>query len=423
VSGVDGSGKPGHGPLAGIRVLDYGQYVAGPFGTMLLADLGADVVKVEPPTGDQWRHYEPFAPGESRFFYALNRNKRSVAIDLKTAEGRARSHQLIAEADALVHNCLPERAKRFGLDRDTVRAINPRCVWVSISAFGSEGPDAGRPAYDLIAQALSGLLMADARPADAVPRRMGGLAIADFTAGMLSAIAVLAGLASRTGGGPPGMEVSLLGAALAVQAQRFVSVEPVDRPARDRRLEAGPRFATPGDLAALAGRVAAQEELEPYYRTYRCLDGFLALACLNTGQRLAVCDLFGLDDPWAADPQAAPADEQERETRRAHVHRIEEGFAARPVADWVEALGARGVPASEIRFLDVLFEDPQVETNGLVQAVVQPGVGEVRLLGNVFKVAGRATPAQRCAPALDEHADELFGDRSRPSVPLPKAAS
>ena len=168
MSSIGRSGTGGDGPLAGIRVLDFGQYVAAPFGTMLLADLDADIVKVESPAGDEWRRYEPFAPGESRYFYALNRNKRSVALDLKTAEGRARSHELIASADALVHNCLPERARRFGLDRETVRAVNPRCVWVSISAFGSEGPDAERPAYDLIAQALSGLLLADPRPGDTV---------------------------------------------------------------------------------------------------------------------------------------------------------------------------------------------------------------------------------------------------------------
>ena len=105
-------------PLAGLRVLDYGQYVAGPFATMLLADLGADVVKVEPPRGDEWRRYDPFEDGESRYFYALNRGKRSVALDLKSEDGRARSRELIAGADALVHNCLPERARRFGLDRD-----------------------------------------------------------------------------------------------------------------------------------------------------------------------------------------------------------------------------------------------------------------------------------------------------------------
>lgn len=150
-------------------MLDYGQYVAVPFATMLLADLGADVVKVEPLAGDQWRRYEPIAHGESRFFYSLNRNKRSVAVDLKTEAGRRVSAQLIRGADAVVHNCLPEPARRFGLDRRSVLALNPRCVCVNVSAFGSAGPDAERPAYDLISQALSGLLAAQPRVGYEVP--------------------------------------------------------------------------------------------------------------------------------------------------------------------------------------------------------------------------------------------------------------
>jgi crotonobetainyl-CoA:carnitine CoA-transferase CaiB-like acyl-CoA transferase len=417
MSGVSDGRAGSRGPLTGTRILDYGQYVAVPFGTMLLADLGADVIKVEPPTGDQWRHYEPFAPGESRYFYALNRNKRSVALDLKTEDGRAKSLELIRTADALVHNCLPERAKRFGLDRETVREINPNCVWVSISAFGSEGPDAQRPAYDLIAQALSGLLMADTRPDDSVPRRMGGLAVADFTCGLLAAIAVLAGLSARANGGSHGIEVSLLGAALAVQAQRFVSVEAMDRPTRAERLEQGPPFATPEELASLADRIARLDELEPYYRTYRCADGFLALACLNTRHRLEVCAALGLEDPWAGNPQAAPEDKEERQKRLAHVREIEDVFAARPVAEWVEAFGGRGIPASEVRVLDLLYEDEQVEANGLVQTVTQPAVGDVRLLGNVFKVDGLAAPAARSAPGLGEHAPELLEAEATEAAP------
>jgi crotonobetainyl-CoA:carnitine CoA-transferase CaiB-like acyl-CoA transferase len=224
-------------PLAGVQVLDYGQYVAGPFATMLLADLGADVVKVEPPSGDQWRRYDPFREGESRYFYALNRGKRSIVLDLKTDEGRARSRELIAGADALVHNCLPERARLFGLDRESVRAVNPRCVAVCVSAFGSSGPDAERPAYHLIGQALSGLLLADPRAGDTVPRRAGGLALADFTAGLLAALAVAAGLSGR-GEEASEVEVSLLGGALALQAQRFVAVDGHDDGRQGRPLAA-----------------------------------------------------------------------------------------------------------------------------------------------------------------------------------------
>jgi len=393
-------------PLDGLRVLDYGQYVASPFATMLLADLGADVIKVEPPSGDEWRRYDPFEDGESRYFYSLNRGKRSVALDLKSPEGRECSRALIASADALVHNCLPDRARRFGLDSESVRAVNPRCVTVCVSAFGSSGPDSNRPAYDLIGQALSGLLLADPRPGDAVPRRTGGLALADFTAGLLAALAVTAGLLGR-GERAPDLEVSLLGAALALQAQRFVQVYGRDEPA------AAGELAGRAELEALARRAAALEALDPYYRSHACADGFIALACLNSGQRRQVCELLGLDDPFAGNPQAEPADREEQDRRAAHVRAVEDGFGRLGVREAVAALAVRRVPASEVRSLGQLFDDSQVRSNGLVQEIEQPGVGPVRLLGSLFKVGGAAAGRSRPAPALDEHAAELLGASAR----------
>ena len=214
---------PAQLPLAGLRALEYAQYVAGPFAGMLLADLGADVIKVEPPEGDAWRHYEPFAAGESRYFYALNRNKRSVVLDLKDADGLRASRALIRTADVVLHNFPPARARRFELDRETVREVNPAAVWCCVSALGSDGPEAELTAFDLVAQALSGLLIANANGADPVPQRAGGIAVADFTAGLLAAIAALArpgrsrvragqrlrGLAARCGARGSGTDVRL----------------------------------------------------------------------------------------------------------------------------------------------------------------------------------------------------------------------
>ena len=380
-------------PLDGFRVLEYAQYVAGPFAGMLLADLGADVIKVEPPRGDAWRRYEPFAAGESRYFYALNRNKRSVVIDLKQPEGREASRALLATADAVLHNLPPDRARRFELDRDTVARVNPAAVWCCVSALGSDGPEASLTAFDLVAQALSGLLLANARPSDPVPQRAGGIAMADFTAGMLAAIAVLAGLAGLAGrrhNRAPGLEVSLLGAALAVQAQRFVSVQALDPPP-----------GTAGDL-------------DPYYRAYQAVDGFVVLACLNERQRRAAAGLLGLDDPWAANPQAPPADAAEHDRRRALVAEFERRLANQPAARWVEGFRAAGAPAAEVRALDELFEHDQVTANGLVHTVIHDGVGPVKLLGSVFKVDGSVIPPARPIPALGEHTEEVLGACRQP---------
>ncbi len=392
-------------PLEGLRILEYGQYVAVPFAAMLLADLGADVIKIEPPVGDQYRHYDPFAPGESRYFYALNRNKRSVVLDLKSAEGLRRNAALVGSADAIVHNLLPERASRYSLDRESVRQRNPRAVWVCVSPFGSAGPDAGRPGFDFIAQALAGLLLAFPRTSDAVPHRLGGLAIVDFTTGLLAAISTLTGLLARaTTDETPGFEVSLLGSALALQAQRFVSVAALDASPD----AVGQPLVSPEELVKIAADLEQREDLEPYYRSYRCADGFLALACLNTRQRQGVCDLLGLFDPWIDNPQRLPDDETERGTRLAHVRRIEEAFQLRSVAGWLAELDQRNVPAVEVRELSGMFANPQVRANGLVQQVTQPGVGTVELLGSLFKVDGQSAPAMRPAPLLGEHANEIF---------------
>jgi crotonobetainyl-CoA:carnitine CoA-transferase CaiB-like acyl-CoA transferase len=389
-------------------VLEYAQYVAGPFAGMLLADLGADVIKVEPPTGDAWRHYEPFDDAESRYFYALNRNKRSVVLDLKVEDGRQASRALIRTADAVLHNFPSERATAFGLDRAAVTECNPRAVWTCVSALGSDGPDATVTAFDLVAQALSGLLLSNAQAEQGVPERAGGIAMADFTAGLLAALAVLSGLLSRERTAhAPGLEVSLLGAALAVQTQRFVSVEALDRPARDRRL-AGAPVATPEDLRRQAQARRDSDGLEPYYRAYAAADGFFVLACLRERQRAAAAAVLELEDPWVANPQAPPATTDERAQRELLVAEFERRVAQAPAETWVRRFRAAGVPAAEVRVLDQLFEDDQVLANGLVQTVRHDRVGAVKLLGSLFKIDGAVTAPHRAVPALGEHTEEVL---------------
>jgi len=396
-------------PLDGLRVLEYAQYVAGPFAGMLLADLGADVVKVEPPGGDAWRRYEPFAAGESRYFYALNRNKRSVVLDLKRSEDRDASAGLIRTADAVLHNFPAARALSFGLDRETVRELNPDAVWCWVSALGSAGPEADLTAFDLVAQALSGLLLATAQESDGVPHRAGGIAMADFTAGLLAAIAVLSGLIGRERAQAPGLEVSLLGASLAVQAQRLVSVESIDRARREPLAGAhGP--ATAADLRRQTSRRDAADELEPYYRAYAARDGFIVLACLHERQRIAASGVLELHDPWTHNPQAQPADDTERAQRRALVAEFERLLAQRTVEEWVRRFRAAGVPAAEVRALEHQFENEQTVANGLVQTVSTERAGEIKLLGSVFKVDGVSAPARYSIPALGEHTEEVLAE-------------
>ena len=181
-------------PLEGVRVVEYAQYVAGPLCGVLLGDLGAEVIKVEPPAGDAYRFVMPVAPAVGRYFLPLNRGKRSVVLDLKTVAGREASGRLLATADVVLHNYPTVRARAFGLDWDTLHELVPGAVLGVVSSFGAAGPLAGAPAYDLIAQAHAGLLTAHASPGDRVPVRAGGIPMADLTAGFLLATGVLAAL-------------------------------------------------------------------------------------------------------------------------------------------------------------------------------------------------------------------------------------
>jgi crotonobetainyl-CoA:carnitine CoA-transferase CaiB-like acyl-CoA transferase len=389
-------------PLDGLLVLDFSQYVAGPLATMLLSDLGADVVKVERPGGDAYRHYDPVVPGQSRYFSSLNRGKRSVICDLARPEGRGLAAGLIARADAVVHNFLPARAAAFGLDPATVKRLNDRAVVCAISAFGSVGPEAGTPGYDLIAQAVAGLLAAAAHPGQQVPERLGRMPLADFTTGLLAAVAVLSGLLQRQRTpGAHDFEVSLLGASLTLQAQQLATEQ-------DTAQEAGParRFDAEAMREQTAARAAAAE-LEPFYRCYQTADAFIAVGCLDVAQRRRLLATLELADPYVENPQRPAADERERSARAALVREIESRLLGGPAAEWIERFTAAGVPVAEVRTLDAAAASAQARANGLVISLDQPGLGPTRLLGGVVKQGGEPLVTPRRAPDLGEHQQEL----------------
>ncbi len=309
-------------PLEGVRVVEYAQYVAGPLAGVLLADLGADVVKVEPPAGDGYRHVMPVAAGVGRYFIPLNRGKRSVVVDLKTREGLERSDRLLRSADVALHNFPRERAERFGFDWEALHAAHPGLVVGRVSSFGTSGPLAEAPAYDLVAQARAGLLTAHASRGDTVPVRAGGIPMADLTAGFLLASGVLAALVRARGTGEGELvDVSLLAAAMAVQLQDLVWLEGEDttelRPADRTHLE------------ARADEIAGGVAMNPYYRCFETTDGFVAVACLNLAQRRAFLGLFDLDDSTIEAPDVTPGDGATLAGKEELTATIARGFAER----------------------------------------------------------------------------------------------
>lgn len=388
-------------PLAGVRVVEYAQYVAGPLCGVLLADLGAEVVKVEPPAGDGYRSVMPVAPGVGRYFVPLNRGKRSVAIDLKTDDGLATSARLLRSADVVLHNFPRERAVRFGLGWDELHMAQPSLVVGRVSSFGTSGPLADAPAYDLVAQARAGLLTAHASRGDTVPVRAGGIPMADLTAGFLLATGVLAALvrARETGQGEI-VDVSLLAAAMAVQLQDLVWLEGEERTGEQRT--AGREH-----VDARADEIAGGVALNPYYRCFEAADGFVAVACLNLTQRRAFLDDFGLEDETIAAPDLVPGDAAVLREKEELTAAIARAFAGRPVDEWISRLEAVGVPCGRVQRREALYADPQVIAEGLVSGVDQPGLGAVRLLAPFVRIGGE-TQSARAAPMLGADTDAVL---------------
>ena len=394
-------------PLQGIRVVECAQYVAGPLAGLLLSDLGAEVIKVEPPSGDGYRFVMPVADDLGRYFIPLNRGKRSVVLDLKTQPGRERLRQLVATADVLLHNYAPARAEEFGLGWEALHAARPSLVAGVVSSFGRAGPLAGAPAYDLVAQARAGLLTAHASPGDRVPVRAGGIPIADLTAGFLLSSGVLAALVrAKTVGEGELVEVSLHAAALAVQLQDVVRL-----PA-EPAVENG-RVATSADLDQRAAEIARDVAINPYYRCYAAADGYLALACLNQTQRRALLELLGLDDPTVDAPDVLPDDPALLAAKQEVTAAVERGLGTATVDEWVVRLGKAGIPAGPVIVQEAALADQQAFANSLAVAVDQPGLGRISLLGPLHRV-GLDEPDTSLlldpAPALGEHTEEVFAE-------------
>jgi crotonobetainyl-CoA:carnitine CoA-transferase CaiB-like acyl-CoA transferase len=390
-------------PLEGVRVVEVAQYVAGPLAGSLLAELGAEVIKVEPPGGDAYRQVMPVAPGIGRFFVPLNRGKRSVVLDLKSDEGRASLARVVAIADVVIHNSPPARAATFGLEWQALHAGYPALVVGIVTAFGPHGPLAGRPAYDLVAQGRSGLLTSHASHGDSVPVRAGGIPMADLTAGHLLATGVLAAVVrARTVGEGQLVEVSLLGAALAVQIQDLVWL--------GDEAVGGAAAASRADLMARADEIAGGLGMNPYYRCFEAADGFLAVACLNLAQRQAFLALFDLEDETIASPDVVPDDAGVLASKQQVTAAVERAIAAEPVEAWLARLGAAGIPAGPVLTRESVHADVQARANGLLQDVEQPGLGPVTMLGGVFRVDGSDPAATRPAPALGADTEAVLAE-------------
>ncbi len=391
---------PRPGPLAGIRVCDLSLVLAGPTCAMLLGDLGADVIKVEPPEGDPTRRYGPpvaDAPADapeldrSSYFLAANRNKRGIVLDLAGAPGRAALGRLIARSDVLVESYRPGGLARLGFPDAELARLNPRLVHLAITGYG---PDEDRPGFDLVIQASSGLMSITGQPdAEGGRPTKVGVAITDLAAGMLGAVHVLAALRARDEpGGPEAgrgrrIDLPLLDATLSWLANQATAT-----------LDAG---TTPGRLGN------AHPGITPY-EAFPTAAGEIVLAVGSERQWSRFCDAIGIP-ALAADPRFRT--NVERVANRAALRPIVEGvLAGRTAAEWAERLEAAEVPVARVRDLAEAFADPGILARGMVVTVEHRTLGPVRLPGIPARHSRDPGTIRRPPPALGEHTAEVLAE-------------
>ena len=399
------------GPLHGVKIVEFTEIIAGPFAGMLLSDMGAEVIKVEPPWGDPWRIVQAFSPTESRPFIAYNRGKRSLTLDLTTDAARDILRRLIPQTDVALVNYRPDVAAKLGVDYETLSALNPKLIYCENTAFGRQGPDSHRPGYDLIIQAMSGLMVAEGKVDGGVPQHIVSTPLVDTAAGICLAWCVCGALYSRerTGQGQK-VETTLLSLALALMGMRFVEVESLDKEPFDQTLESLEAMRQAGlPYADLLQVYNSDHPVTPgniYYRTYQTADGVIGVGCLSDPLRRRLLDTLGLQD-LRFEPDYDPSSDAAAAFGEELTRQAEAVFLQRSAAEWLAVLEERGVPAGPVRFVEELFDDAQVQANGLVAELEHRDAGKVRMVGPLANFS--ETPLEASAPpALGEHTDEIL---------------
>ena len=370
--------------LDGILVLDATQVMAGPYCAMLLADLGADVVKIEPPSGDSTRQMPGAVGSDSPSFNAVNRGKRSVVLNLKAREGREIFLRLASATDILIENYRPGVMAALGLDYAALAALNPGLVYASISGYGQTGPHAHKGGFDLIAQGVSGIMSITGEPGGAPVKA--GVPLTDLGAGLFALAGILAALQARhrTGAGQH-IDTSLVDAGVALSVW-----------------EATEFFAGTGVPTALG----SAHRMNAPYQAMRCADGYITVGAANDRLFRRLCDVLGHPD-WAAMTEFA--DNASRVRNRVPLaERIESVLRHRSCAHWLALFEANDVPCGPINDYAGVFADPQVAAREMIVDVEHPTLGRLKALGSPIKMSGTPPDPSRRAPLLGEHTDDVL---------------
>ena len=389
-----------NGALSHVTVLDLSRVLAGPWAGQVLADLGAEVIKIERPgTGDDTRGWGPpflrDAQGndsaDAAYYLCANRNKRSVTVDFTAPEGQAIIRELARTSDVVLENFKVGGLKAYGLDYESLRTVNPRLIYCSITGFGQTGPYAPRAGYDLLVQAMVGLMSITGRQDDepgAGPQKA-GVAVTDILTGLYAAIGILAALAhrERTGIGQH-IDLGLLDVQVACLANQAMN------------------YLVSGSPPRRSGN--AHPNLVPY-QDFPTSDGYMIIAVGNDAQFVRLCGVMGLKE-LAADPYFA-SNKQRVANRRELIDRLSAVTVTHPTAHWVTALEGVGVPAGPINSLDAVFDDPQVRARGMRIELPHPIAGSVSLVANPLRLSQTPVTYRHAPPPLGAQTHEVLADR------------
>jgi crotonobetainyl-CoA:carnitine CoA-transferase CaiB-like acyl-CoA transferase len=403
------------GALAGIRILEFSQIVAAPFGGVVLSDYGADVVKVEPLEGESYRASGAIVPGEGKRFQSLNRGKRSFAVDLQTAEGQALIHRIIPQFDAVLINYRPGVPERLHIDYDTLKAIHPGIIYASITGFGEKGPLAGKGATDLAAGAYTGLIAGDEKIGDDDAPEQMTPAISDYVTGLICAMSITAALYHRreTGKGQR-IDASLLNSALAIQDFYVMRQDLTDAVLRDpmiARLQQMRREgANFGELvrARRDYRWAGAGPPRLYYAGYNAKDGALVLGCLTKPTRAGARKVLAMHHETTDDENFDLTNPEHQARVTAWKEEIARKMRTRTVAEWVADFEAEGVPAAPVQFPEEMADDPQVVAMEVMVEFDHPVTGHQQVVGPMVRMSETPTRASGPAPALAAHTVEVL---------------
>lgn len=371
--------------LEGLKVIDLTRVLAGPYATMLLADFGAEIIKIEvPKTGDDSRAFGPYVNGESAYFMSINRNKKSITLNLKTEEGKDILKKLVSQADVLVENFRPGTMEKLGLGYELLKEINPKLIYAASSGYGHTGPYSQKPAYDAVVQAMGGIMSITGQ-VGGKPTRV-GTSIGDIAAGLFTAIGVLTALNYRneTGLGQK-VDVAMLDCQVAMLENAIA------------------RYTSTGDVPKPGGN--KHPSIVPF-ESFGTNDGDIMVAAGNDNLFQKLCSALNLQDA-ANDPRFA-SNPLRNENYEALKYILDKAFAEKSIDEWRAILDEAGVPNSPINTIDRVVEHPQVIARDMVQTVKHKVAGDVKMPGIAVKLSETPGMIETAAPLLGEHNEEIL---------------